>query len=323
MSMHCNRLFASLTLALAAQACTSTPSSSHTHADAALDARVGAASGSRCDARARGADCESGSCVDDVCCQTPACGPCERCGATGSCEPVRDAVDDDSCWGTRSCDARGQCVSAFGGPCTSSDECGGGICSWGTCCAQRCGACRTCNGSGECAEVHGGQHLSCSSGHACTSQGECEELALELPEGPDTIRFGEVVGVKRVAQIFSARRAGRLDEIQLRYSCGGQLFAEIHGVSTNSRGIDEPSDVILSRLSQVDFTSARSPLSIFAIEGGLMVDGAESLALVFSTTSACDLHVYSEGSRKLLREQAAGTWTVANSGSLALLALIH
>lgn len=166
--------------------------------------------------------------------------------------------------------------------------------------------------------MHGGDHVSCSNGRACTSQAECEELVLNLAPAPDTIRFGAILGVERVAQVFSARRAGRLDEVQMSYICGGQLFAELRGVTTNARGIDEPSDVILSTLTQVGFTTETSPRAMFAVDGGLMINSGQMLAIVFSTKNACDVHLSSASGLKLLREQQPGDWTAAESGSLAL-----
>ncbi|MBU1240521.1 hypothetical protein KJ865_12495, partial [Myxococcota bacterium] len=42
-------------------------------------------------------ECESGFCTDGVCCLEACDSPCERCSATGECEPVAAGHDND-CW---------------------------------------------------------------------------------------------------------------------------------------------------------------------------------------------------------------------------------
>jgi hypothetical protein len=101
---------------------------------------------------ATGADCLSGNCVDDVCCDQPCAGPCEACrgqGNDGFCAPVLAGLDPDnecanegaaSCGQNGACDGGGACeLFASGTECTpvgcqghdllNPDTCNGG----GTC----------------------------------------------------------------------------------------------------------------------------------------------------------------------------------------------
>lgn len=46
------------------------------------------------------ADCPVGACVDGHCCGTPSCATCQSCvGAAGTCAPINNAIDSDSCTG--------------------------------------------------------------------------------------------------------------------------------------------------------------------------------------------------------------------------------
>ena len=58
-------------------------------------------------------DCGSGHCADGLCCDSACSGACERCdapAAPGTCTPVTDAKDDDSCGGNMHCDGAALCV---------------------------------------------------------------------------------------------------------------------------------------------------------------------------------------------------------------------
>jgi hypothetical protein len=56
-------------------------------------------------------ECSSNLCSDSRCCQA-SCGACEAClGASGTCLPVVDAVDPDSCAAPRLCGASGVCLT--------------------------------------------------------------------------------------------------------------------------------------------------------------------------------------------------------------------
>jgi hypothetical protein len=56
--------------------------------------------------------CDTGACVDGVCCESASCGACEACNLQdhpGECAAVVTAEDPDSCAGDKMCDAEGKC----------------------------------------------------------------------------------------------------------------------------------------------------------------------------------------------------------------------
>jgi hypothetical protein len=92
--------------------------------------------------------CETGHCVDGVCCET-VCGTCQRCDQVASLEPgppvpgpvaspgvcsaVTGGPDPDSCTGGMTCDADGQCKAAAGRICAVPSDCASGSCIAGCC----------------------------------------------------------------------------------------------------------------------------------------------------------------------------------------------
>jgi hypothetical protein len=94
------------------------------------------------------AQCDTGHCVDGVCCETT-CGACQACDQVASLEPgppspgpvatpgvcsaVTNAQDPDSCTGGMTCDADGQCKAASGRTCTVPSDCASGSCIGGCC----------------------------------------------------------------------------------------------------------------------------------------------------------------------------------------------
>jgi hypothetical protein len=126
--------------------------------------------------------CESGHCLDKVCCDQAACaGPCRSCtvpGAAGTCSPLRstDAPRAPGCpkEPAASCGQTGQCDGA--GACRRYDaatSCGARTCANGVETAAP-----ACDGKGSCAR---GATRSCSPyvcngdscGTACTLDGDC------------------------------------------------------------------------------------------------------------------------------------------------------
>jgi len=97
-----------------------------------------------------GTQCETGYCVDGVCCEQVSCGTCQACdtvGSPGLCATVSLADDPDSCpAATSSCDAIGQCKKKNAQTCAASSECASGSCANGYCCSTACGGgCDVCN----------------------------------------------------------------------------------------------------------------------------------------------------------------------------------
>lgn len=112
------------------------------------------------------ADCDTGHCVDGVCCTTASCGSCESCatpGSLGSCAPI-DGPDPDSC--ATSC-ADGFCLLPAGSTCESEAACESGFCAGGVCCDAACeGPCEACK-SGKCEPLSADTEGSCEEGLRC------------------------------------------------------------------------------------------------------------------------------------------------------------
>lgn len=128
---------------------------------------------------ATSAECDGFACVDGVCCIEASCASCEACSATtGECEPLANVEDPDSCSGTESCDAAGECKLKNGRPCGDGAECVSGHCADGICCNRACqGACEACTG-GSCTFVVGAaRHGSCSGSGPCG--GACDGTGAE------------------------------------------------------------------------------------------------------------------------------------------------
>lgn len=154
--------------------------------------QIGFPQGTAC---AVNADCNSGLCVDNVCCDTDCTGLCEACsnskkgfGPDGVCQFISTGLDPDndcmsdgptSCGKTGQCDGSGACeIRALGTPC-GSPTCTGTIVET-----------RICDGSGFCLPTGTGQNCApyacvngackshcatnadCASGYACV-MGQC------------------------------------------------------------------------------------------------------------------------------------------------------
>lgn len=175
-------------------------------------------------------DCESGRCVDGVCCESSCAGPCQACSAelTGAASGVCAAVsrdtdpDDDcedegaaSCGQTGSCDGDGACAVY-----DSTTVCAAASCSGGTAESER-----RCDGSGECAA---GEQTSCApftcGASACRS--ECSQDSY-CASGSYC-----VVGV-------CGPKAELLEACDEDMDCArGKCLGHICGLTVNSIGID-------------------------------------------------------------------------------------
>ncbi len=159
-----------------------------------------------------GAQCASGHCVDNRCCQSACTGPCRRCdiGTTGMCTQLAAGTDpDDECATTgHSCNGAGSCscgndlappglsscpaaCTSAGGSCDSQNEvctitCSGSGCGNITCpadmdCVVNCtgsDACNnstiTCPASHSCDVSCSNTNNTCVSAHlVCSSDGMC------------------------------------------------------------------------------------------------------------------------------------------------------
>jgi hypothetical protein len=112
-------------------------------------APVGSANGQKCTSRTQ---CESGNCIDGVCCDTTCTGTCRACdiaGSVGTCTEVPDNEDPDNecatdmvstCRRDGMCDGQGACRKYAAGT-----ECAPAMCSGTTQSSNR-----TCDGNGTC-----------------------------------------------------------------------------------------------------------------------------------------------------------------------------
>ena len=145
-----------------------------------------------------GVDCESGSCVDGVCCGSACTGLCEACSAAkkgsgidGTCGPIHIATDPDgecaSAPGEHLCDGAGQCLLKLTGlACGIDADCHSGSCVDGVCCGSACdGLCEACSAAkkgsgidGTCGPIHiatdpDGECASAPGEHLCDGAGQC------------------------------------------------------------------------------------------------------------------------------------------------------
>ena len=144
-----------------------------------------AASGQACPGGV-GTDCQSGFCVDGVCCGSAACGVCTSCSLSGNgtCSNIANNTPDPVPAGTctTACDGTGTCKTATGLACPvgGAADCQSGFCSDGVCCNVACDAlaiCMSCNGTvpGTCSMVKSADDSdSCSTAtKTCDAGGAC------------------------------------------------------------------------------------------------------------------------------------------------------
>jgi hypothetical protein len=138
-------------------------------------------------------ECDSGNCVDSVCCDTACVGTCESClgvdtgGDDGTCGNIVDGTDPNDECASGSCDGNGSCgldPLPLGQSCVAGFECDSGNCVDGVCCDSPCaGGCEACVGGatgaddGQCAPVEpGNDDGSCPMGAVCDGAGSCQPL---------------------------------------------------------------------------------------------------------------------------------------------------
>ena len=150
-------------------------------------------------------ECDSGHCVDGVCCSSDSCGNCASCdvpGVAGICHPVPSGdmephggcMANPPCGFNGTCDGNGACRNAAATTSCGAATCSGstftavGNCNGAGACVQipvscapfACGAaaCRTtCSGNGDCAGGFTCMSNTCTdlkaNGAACTAETEC------------------------------------------------------------------------------------------------------------------------------------------------------
>lgn len=136
--------------------------------------------GSAC---ASGAECQSGFCVDGVCCNSACSGTCQACnnaGSVGTCSNIAAGADPaNECAGAAVCNGAGACKALNGSACSLNSECLSGFCVDGVCCNAACTSpCQKCNLAGSvgfCSNIPAGQDPDneCAGSAACNGAGTC------------------------------------------------------------------------------------------------------------------------------------------------------
>ncbi|AKT40014.1 kelch repeat-containing protein [Chondromyces crocatus] len=126
-------------------------------------------------------DCDTGLCVDAVCCATTCDAPCRACnvpGNLGTCS-IASVGQQDTCAAGQVCSASGACSSGLGGPCMTGTDCESGFCADGVCCSSACdGVCQSCNAPGNegtCLPTPAGVQDTCAPGEVCNGAGSCRK----------------------------------------------------------------------------------------------------------------------------------------------------
>jgi hypothetical protein len=162
--------------------------------------------------------CDTGHCVDGVCCETASCGTCASCdqvtnlspgppppgtiGTPGVCSPVTGAQDPDTCTGDKTCDLTGACKGGPGAACTVPSDCASGSCPNGCCDGVACvGPDGGPVGGSSSGSGSGGGGGSSSKGCGCTVGARGGDV---VPAGAGVILFALGVLARR-----SRRRAHR------------------------------------------------------------------------------------------------------------------
>lgn len=135
--------------------------------------------------------CQSGFCVDGVCCGSACGGACQACSnaktgaANGTCASVTANTDPDNECATE-CNGAGACEAANGTACSQSSQCQSGFCVDGFCCGGACTfSCTACSNAktgaanGTCANVKANTDpdSECPGTTMCNGNGQCGLLA--------------------------------------------------------------------------------------------------------------------------------------------------
>ena len=122
---------------------------------------------------AAGEECESGLCVDEVCCNTACSAICYNC-ATGVCTKITNSDDPPQCTDYNTCDIYGNCRKKNGRSCNTGSECASGNCQDSRCCNTACNQpCQDCT-TGTCTPIQNQDDVpNCQGTYTCSATGLC------------------------------------------------------------------------------------------------------------------------------------------------------
>ena len=134
-------------------------------------------------------DCQSGHCVDGVCCDKSCRGGCESCtlsGSAGTCKPIPEGGEGTGCGLYRCTGESSECPDR----CEAEEDCvAGSYCAFGTCRAKVPNG-AACSGDEQCQSGHCVDNTCCDT--AC--DGQCERCDAPGMVGVCTPVIGKPVG---------------------------------------------------------------------------------------------------------------------------------
>lgn len=232
-----------------------------------------------------GTQCESGQCLDGVCCSVASCEPCEKCGSRGKCVGLNidDTLTHESCL-------------PYGGACRAEeqDRCWGGVCTDGVCCAteacQTCWACNVEGSEGKCTFINGADAPDCQGSESC-SLGNCLPVAAAATSWTDSYELGPGSRTDAWAQTFVVERSGELQQIRLHYLVRNDVDrVNVYLTEVGSDGLPATTMMMLTqqKAAHPPLPSATPDYTPFIPSAELRVTAGQKLAFVVDAPAATE-----------------------------------
>lgn len=287
-----------------------------------------------------GSECESGSCQDRTCCAANRCGVCESC-ASGKCEPIRGAIDPDSCTNTMICNDEHVCVQQDGQPCSQNSECSSLNCLASRCepagvhCDDRaCAMCSVCSSPSDlsCSPIVGPDTSGrCAGSQTCSTQNTC--LAITEQCTNSSARRGEeTLTTRNFAQIITFKESARLTELSIIAACGGGTTGAASAATAPAVWIEgvgsdgKPNGTHLSETTVRSAMSASTPYyDAVRLTTTTSVSPNSRIALVIGRSAGCFVTTYPDttcAAGSMFARDNDGPWMLQSSGALWFQALV-